>query len=53
MTIRSVKLKYGLPPELEAVLPIDRVVEIDDAGRASLADTQFIITEEQIEEVVA
>lgn len=35
--------------ELEAVVPIDRVVEIDEAGRCSLADQGFIITTAMIE----
>lgn len=50
--IRSVKIKPNQRVELESVLPIDRVVEIDDSGRTSLADTQFLITEDQIAEVV-
>lgn len=50
--IRSVKLKPDQPAELESILPIDRVIEIDEAGRCSLADSQLIITEDQIEEVI-
>lgn len=51
--IRSVKIKPDQPEELEAILPVDRVVEIDDSGRCSLADTQFVITDDLILEVVA
>lgn len=50
--IRSVKIKPDQPEELEAILPADRVVEIDDSGRCSLFDQQIIITDDQIEEVV-
>lgn len=50
--IRSVKLKPDQPAELEAILPVDRVVEIDNSGRCSLFDQQIIITDDQIEEVV-
>ena len=34
---------------LEAVVPVDRVVEIDEAGRCSLADQSFIITPAMLE----
>ena len=47
--IRSVKIKPDQPAELEAILPIDRVVEIGEEGRCSLADSQLIIDEDQIE----
>ena len=50
--IRSVKIKPGQAAELEAIMPVDRVVEIDDSGRCSLFDQQIIITDDQIEEVV-
>lgn len=50
--IRSVKIKPDQPAELEAILPVDRVVEIDNSGRCSLFDQQIIITDDQIEEVV-
>lgn len=50
--IRSVKLKPDQPADLEAILPIDRVAEIDEEGRCSLADSQLIITDDQIAEVV-
>ena len=49
--MKSVLVKPDQSPELEAILPIDRVVEIDEEGRCSLADSQLIITEDQIEEV--
>lgn len=35
--------------ELEAVMPIDRVVSIDNNNVAYLADTAFIIDENMIE----
>lgn len=47
--VRSVKLIAALPEELEAALPVDRVVEIDDSGRCSLFDQQIMITDDQIE----
>lgn len=49
---RSVKIKPDQPEELEAILPVDRVVEIDDSGHCSLFDQQIIIADDQIEEVV-
>lgn len=51
--IRSVKIKPMQSPELEALPPIDRVVEIDDNGRCSLHDEQLVIGDSQIEEVVS
>lgn len=50
--IRSVKIKPDQSAELEAILPVDRVVEIDNSGRCSLFDRQIIITDDQIEVVV-
>lgn len=50
--IKSVLVKPNQSPELEAILPVDRVVEIDDLGRCSLSDQQLTFTEDQIEEVV-
>lgn len=48
--IRSVKLIADTGnSELEERLPVDRVVEIDESGRCSLHDTQFIIYPEAIE----
>ena len=47
--IRSVKIKPGQPEELEAILPVDRVVEIDDTGRCSLFDQQIMIAADHIE----
>ena len=49
--IRSVKIKPDQSAELEAILPVDRVVEIDDEGRYSLFDRQIVIADNQIEEV--
>ena len=51
--MQSVKIKLMQSAELEAVLPIDRVVEIDEYGRTSLCDQQFVIADSQIEAVVA
>lgn len=50
--IRSVKIKLMQSPELEALLPIDRVIEIDELGRCSLYDKELVIADSQIEEVV-
>lgn len=50
--IKSVLVKPNQSPELEAVISDDRVVEISDAGFTSLADQQFLITEDMIAEVV-
>ncbi len=51
--MRSVKLIPNTGnPELEAVLPPDRVVEINKDMRLYLADSQFLITEDAIEEVI-
>lgn len=53
MAIKSVKLIANTGNvELEGVLPADRVVEVDDSGALYLADKQFRVTEEMIEEVV-
>lgn len=49
--IRSVKIKWNQPIEIEAILPVDRVVEIDESGRCSLSDQQIVFTAEQIEGV--
>lgn len=51
--IRSVKIKLMQPTELEALLPIDRIVEVDELGRCSLYDQQLVIADSQIEEVVS
>lgn len=50
--MKSVLIKPDQPAELEAVLPIDRVIEVEDSGYCALADQQFFITEDQIAEVV-
>jgi hypothetical protein len=50
--IRSVKIKPDQDPELESILPTDRVVEIDELGRCSLYDQQLVIADSQIEEVM-
>lgn len=47
--MRDVILKSGVSPELEEVLPIDRVVSIDNSNIVYLADKQFIINENDIE----
>lgn len=45
----SVKIKLLQPAELEALLPVDRIVEIDEFGRCSLFDLQIVIAPSQIE----
>ena len=50
--MKSVLVKPDQSPEIEAILPVDRVVEIDDSGRSSLFDQQIIITDDQIAEVL-
>ena len=50
--MRSVKLKLTDNPELEAIIPPDRVVEIGKDMRLCLYDTQFTLTEDAIEEVI-
>lgn len=47
--MRSVTIKPNVRAELEAVLPIDRVIEIDERGYVSLFDTEFYILEEEID----
>lgn len=47
--MRDVILKSGLSPELEEVLPIDRVISIDNNNIVYLYDKQFIINENDIE----
>lgn len=47
--MRDVILKSGVSPELEEVLPIDRVISIDSNNVVYLADKQFTIDENDIE----
>lgn len=47
----DVKLKENLPPELEAVLPPDRVIGVVN-GYVSLYDNQYEITNDMIEEII-
>lgn len=47
--MRTVTIKPNVREELEAVLPIDRVVTIDERGYVSLSDTEFYILEEEID----
>lgn len=47
--VRSVKIKPNQLAELEALLPVDRIVEVDEFGRCSLFDQQIVITDSQIE----
>lgn len=47
--MRDVKLKNGLSDELEAVLPVDRVVTIDGNNTVYLYDGCFVIDEKDIE----
>ena len=46
--MRIVTIKPDVREELEALLPVDRVIEIDERGYVSLYDTEFYITEEEI-----
>ena len=47
--MRDIIVKITDNPELEAVMPIDRVVSIDNNNIVYLADTAFSITEDMIE----
>lgn len=50
--MRDVKLKITENHELETLIPIDRIVTIDDNGYVYLYDTCILITEDMIEEVL-
>ena len=50
--IRSIKLIDYTDETLEALIPIDRVIEIDDDNICNLHDTQIIIKQEFIKEVL-
>ena len=50
--MRDVVVKITDSSELEAVIPIDRVVSIDNNNIVYLADTAFSITEDMIEKEV-
>ena len=47
--MRDIIVKITDSSELEAVMPIDRVVSIDNNNIVYLADTAFSITEDMIE----
>ena len=47
--MRDIILKQTSNNELEAVMPIDRVITIDGNNVVYLADTAFIIDENMIE----
>lgn len=47
--MKDIIVKITDNSELEAVMPIDRVVSIDNNNVAYLADTAFIIDENMIE----
>lgn len=47
--MQTVKIKQGVREELEAVLPIDRIIDIDDNFYVALQDTEFVILEEEID----
>ena len=47
--MRDIILKQTSNDELEAVLPVDRVITIDNNNIVYLADTVFSITEDMIE----
>ena len=47
--MRDILLKQTSNDELEAVLPVDRVITIDINNMVYLSDTAFKITEDMIE----
>ena len=48
--MRDVKIKINIEDKnLDAMLPIDRVINIDESNVVYLYDTQFIINENDIE----
>ena len=47
--MRDIVVKITDNTELEAVMPIDRVVTVDDNNLVYLSDTAFIINENMIE----
>lgn len=49
VNVRDILLKQTSNDELEAVLPVDRVITIDINNVVYLSDTAFIITEDMIE----
>ena len=49
VNVRDILLKQTSNDELEAVLPVDRVITIDINNVAYLSDTAFTITEDMIE----
>ena len=49
VNVRDIILKQTSNDALEAVLPVDRVITIDENNIVYLADTAFSITEDMIE----
>ena len=49
VNVRDILLKQTSNDELEAVLPVDRVITIDINNVVYLSDTAFIIDENMIE----
>ena len=49
VNVRDILLKQTSNDELEAVLPVDRVITIDINNVVYLSDTAFIINENMIE----
>ena len=49
VNMRDILLKQTSNDELEAVLPVDRVITIDINNVVYLSDTAFTITEDMIE----
>ena len=47
--MRDIILKQTSNDALEAVLPVDRVITIDENNLVYLSDTAFAITEDMIE----
>lgn len=52
VNVRDIILKQTNNDELEAVMPIDRVITIDANNVVYLADTAFVIDENMIEREV-
>ena len=49
VNVRDILLKQTSNDELEAVLPVDRVITIDENNVVYLSDTAFTIDENMIE----
>ena len=47
--MRTVTIKPNVREELEALLPIDRTIDIDERGYVALCEKEFYILEEEID----